>query len=155
GSKALINGDPSQVDLPKAQASGLINAVEVLESVQGLATTRFASRDVVRHPLVARIVDAYDKAATMSPEPATRVSLAVQYCTAAPELPRWRLRRWVQGAVAGAASALREAADDGQSPFSAVLLTLRLVGAEEGQDLNREFRARDYATNVLTFEYGV
>jgi len=62
GSKAVINGDPSQIDLPKGQRSGLAHAVEVLEEVQGIATTRFTSRDVVRHPLVARIVDAYEKA---------------------------------------------------------------------------------------------
>ncbi|NYT38845.1 PhoH family protein [Allopusillimonas soli] len=62
GSKAVINGDPSQVDLPRGQASGLTHAVDVLEDVQGIATTRFTSRDVVRHPLVARIVDAYEKA---------------------------------------------------------------------------------------------
>ena len=62
GSKAVINGDPSQIDLPKGQRSGLAHAVEVLESVQGIATTRFTSRDVVRHPLVARIVEAYEKA---------------------------------------------------------------------------------------------
>ncbi len=64
GSKAVINGDPSQVDLPKGQLSGLVNALDVLEDVQGIATTRFTSRDVVRHPLVARIVDAYEKAGT-------------------------------------------------------------------------------------------
>lgn len=62
GSKAVINGDPSQVDLPRGSASGLIHAVDILEDVQGIATTRFTSRDVVRHPLVGRIVDAYDKA---------------------------------------------------------------------------------------------
>ncbi|MFF7395983.1 PhoH family protein [Achromobacter sp. NPDC008082] len=62
GSKAVITGDPSQVDLPRGQDSGLAHAVEVLENVQGIATTRFTSRDVVRHPLVARIVDAYDRA---------------------------------------------------------------------------------------------
>jgi phosphate starvation-inducible PhoH-like protein len=62
GSKAVINGDPSQVDLPRGQASGLAHAVDVLKSVQGIATTQFTSRDVVRHPLVARIVDAYEKA---------------------------------------------------------------------------------------------
>ncbi|HUH86926.1 MAG TPA: PhoH family protein [Pusillimonas sp.] len=62
GSKAVVNGDPSQVDLPRGQPSGLSHALEVLESVQGIATTRFTSRDVVRHPLVARIVDAYEKA---------------------------------------------------------------------------------------------
>ena len=63
GSKAVITGDPSQVDLPRGQRSGLAHAVQVLEDVQGIATTRFTSRDVVRHPLVARIVDAYDLAA--------------------------------------------------------------------------------------------
>lgn len=62
GSKAVINGDPSQIDLPKGQRSGLTHSVEVLEDVQGIATTRFTSRDVVRHPLVARIVEAYEKA---------------------------------------------------------------------------------------------
>ena len=62
GSKAVITGDPSQVDLPRGQQSGLAHAVEVLAEVQGIASTRFSSRDVVRHPLVARIVDAYDAA---------------------------------------------------------------------------------------------
>ncbi|MBC2769695.1 PhoH family protein [Pusillimonas minor] len=62
GSKAVINGDPSQIDLPKGNPSGLTHALDVLTSVQGIATTRFTSRDVVRHPLVARIVDAYEKA---------------------------------------------------------------------------------------------
>ncbi|OZI67064.1 PhoH family protein [Bordetella genomosp. 11] len=63
GSKAVITGDPSQVDLPRGQQSGLAHAVGVLQDVQGIATTRFTSRDVVRHPLVARIVDAYEQAA--------------------------------------------------------------------------------------------
>lgn len=61
GSKAVITGDPSQVDLPRGQASGLAHALKVLADVQGIAMTAFTSRDVVRHPLVARIVDAYDK----------------------------------------------------------------------------------------------
>jgi len=59
GSKAVITGDPSQVDLPRGQLSGLGHAVEILSAVQGIATTTFTSRDVVRHPLVARIIDAY------------------------------------------------------------------------------------------------
>lgn len=62
GSKAVINGDPSQVDLPRGHQSGLIHALDVLDGVQGIACTRFTSRDVVRHPLVARIVDAYEQA---------------------------------------------------------------------------------------------
>jgi phosphate starvation-inducible PhoH-like protein len=60
GSKAVITGDVSQIDLPKTQLSGLVDAEKVLKKVQGIAISRFTSADVVRHPLVARIVDAYD-----------------------------------------------------------------------------------------------
>ena len=60
GAKAVVTGDVSQIDLPKGQLSGLIDAEQVLKRVQGIAITRFTSADVVRHPLVARIVDAYD-----------------------------------------------------------------------------------------------
>ena len=62
GSRAVVTGDVTQIDLPKGSASGLIEAERVLKRVQGIATTRFTSADVVRHPLVARIVDAYDAA---------------------------------------------------------------------------------------------
>jgi len=61
GSKAVITGDISQIDLPKGQQSGLIDAQKVLKGVQGIAFSTFTSADVVRHPLVARIVDAYGK----------------------------------------------------------------------------------------------
>jgi phosphate starvation-inducible protein PhoH and related proteins len=67
GAKAVVTGDVSQVDLPRTQLSGLINAERVLKRVAGIAITRLTSADVVRHPLVARIVDAYDKS---MPEPA-------------------------------------------------------------------------------------
>ncbi len=60
GAKAVITGDVSQIDLPKGQASGLIDAERVLKRVRGIAISRFGSQDVVRHPLVARIIDAYD-----------------------------------------------------------------------------------------------
>jgi len=75
---------------------------------------------------------------------APALSLAIQYGQEEARLPRWRPRRWV-------AQALRapELAD-----VAGVALTLRLVGAAEGRRLNRDFRQRDYATNVLTFEYG-
>lgn len=59
GSKAVITGDPSQIDLPKGHKSGLIDAHSVLQGVRGIAFLEFTSRDVVRHPLVARIVEAY------------------------------------------------------------------------------------------------
>jgi phosphate starvation-inducible PhoH-like protein len=62
GTTAVINGDPSQIDLPRGQHSGLKHASSVLEKVEGISFTRFTSKDVVRHPLVQRIVDAYDEA---------------------------------------------------------------------------------------------
>lgn len=62
GAKAVVTGDVSQVDLPKGTPSGLIDAERVLKRVRGIATTRFTAADVVRHPLVARIVEAYDAA---------------------------------------------------------------------------------------------
>ena len=60
GARAVVTGDVSQIDLPKGALSGLIDAERVLKRVKGIAVTRFSSQDVVRHPLVARIVDAYD-----------------------------------------------------------------------------------------------
>ena len=62
GTRAVITGDVSQIDLPKGATSGLIDAERVLKRVPGIAITHFTSADVVRHPLVARIVDAYDGA---------------------------------------------------------------------------------------------
>jgi phosphate starvation-inducible PhoH-like protein len=61
GSKAVVTGDVTQIDLPKGQASGLVDAREVLAGVRGIAMTQFQSEDVVRHPLVQAIVDAYDR----------------------------------------------------------------------------------------------
>ncbi|MBB3059305.1 PhoH family protein [Microbulbifer rhizosphaerae] len=60
GSTAVITGDPSQIDLPRGQASGLRHAIEVLGKVNGISFTHFGAKDVVRHPLVQRIVEAYD-----------------------------------------------------------------------------------------------
>lgn len=60
GSKVVINGDVSQVDLPRGQRSGLRHAVKILRDVEGISFTHFAARDVVRHPLVQRIVNAYE-----------------------------------------------------------------------------------------------
>jgi phosphate starvation-inducible PhoH-like protein len=62
GSKAVVTGDVTQVDLHKTQRSGLVDAMHVLKDVRGIAFTQFSSVDVVRHPLVGRIVDAYEQA---------------------------------------------------------------------------------------------
>ncbi len=60
GSKAVVTGDITQVDLPSAKQSGLRTVIEILRGVRGIAFTMFTSRDVVRHPLVQRIVQAYE-----------------------------------------------------------------------------------------------
>jgi len=62
-SRMVVTGDPSQVDLPRGQASGLAEAVRLLAGVEGIAQIAFTAEDVVRHELVARIVAAYDAAA--------------------------------------------------------------------------------------------
>jgi len=61
GTKAVINGDITQIDLARGQKSGLIEAQRVLSGVRGIAFTRFTSADVVRHPLVQKIIDAYER----------------------------------------------------------------------------------------------
>ncbi|MDE2146055.1 MAG: PhoH family protein [Burkholderiales bacterium] len=61
GSRCVVTGDVSQIDLPAAAPSGLVEAAEVLHGVAGIAFTHFTAADVVRHPLVARIVDAYER----------------------------------------------------------------------------------------------
>src|SRR5699024_7953938 len=60
GSTAVVTGDMTQVDLPRDKSSGLRHAVGLLRGVQGISVTQFVAADVVRHPLVQRIVDAYD-----------------------------------------------------------------------------------------------
>ncbi len=67
GAKAVVTGDVTQIDLPKGQKSGLKEAREILSEVRGLAFTEFLKEDVVRHPLVARIVDAYESHGASKP----------------------------------------------------------------------------------------
>ncbi len=67
-SRMVVTGDPSQVDLPPGQTSGLAEAVRLLDGVAGIAHVPFTSADVIRHELVARIVEAYDKAAARGRE---------------------------------------------------------------------------------------
>ncbi len=71
GSKAVVTGDVTQIDLPRGSSSGLIEAQHILHEVRGIAFTYFTAADVVRHPLVARIVEAYEKAESANP-PAPR-----------------------------------------------------------------------------------
>jgi phosphate starvation-inducible PhoH-like protein len=68
GSKAVITGDVTQIDLPRGSFSGLIESQHILRGVRGIAFTYFTAADVVRHPLVARIVEAYERAEAVQPE---------------------------------------------------------------------------------------
>jgi phosphate starvation-inducible PhoH-like protein len=61
GSRAAVTGDVTQIDLPAHVGSGLVQAVEVLREVKGVAMIHFGEADVIRHPLVGRIVSAYDR----------------------------------------------------------------------------------------------
>jgi phosphate starvation-inducible protein PhoH and related proteins len=61
-SKAVITGDPTQSDLPNGKHSGLLQAKEILRSIEGIAFVQLSPADVVRHALVQRIIEAYDKA---------------------------------------------------------------------------------------------
>ena len=70
GSCCVVTGDLTQVDLPRHQTSGLRHAIEVLRGVQGMSFTFFTARDVVRHPLVARIVEAYEAHEARTDQPA-------------------------------------------------------------------------------------
>ena len=69
GSKAVVTGDITQIDLPLDMASGLIESQHILRDVRGISFTNFTAEDVVRHPLVARIVEAYERAEKIDPQP--------------------------------------------------------------------------------------
>jgi phosphate starvation-inducible PhoH-like protein len=62
GSKMVITGDRTQIDLPKGMKSGLVRVEEILKNVKGLSFVYFEQSDVVRHPLVAKIITAYEQA---------------------------------------------------------------------------------------------
>ena len=66
--RMIITGDPSQIDLPRGVKSGLVDALDILNGVEGIAITRFGGADVVRHPLVQRIVEAYDRSDYPQPD---------------------------------------------------------------------------------------
>jgi len=72
GSTAVITGDVTQVDLPKGRQSGLRHVIEVLNDVEGISFTFFTAQDVVRHPIVGRIIEAYERAEQAELQPITR-----------------------------------------------------------------------------------
>jgi phosphate starvation-inducible PhoH-like protein len=68
GSRMVVTGDPTQDDLPPGTVSGLIDAVAKLERVETIGMVRFTNRDIVRHPLVETILEAYDTGAERGPK---------------------------------------------------------------------------------------
>jgi phosphate starvation-inducible protein PhoH and related proteins len=70
-SRMIVTGDPSQVDLPPGQTSGLHEALRLLTGIDGIGSVQFTAKDVIRHELVGRIVEAYDKAGATAREART------------------------------------------------------------------------------------
>ena len=156
GTKAVITGDVTQIDLARGQKSGLIEAERVLTGVRGIAFVRFTSADVVRHPLVQKIIDAYerdDEQVSARRRPRSRRQCARD----APPAPALRWRSACSCAVdAGAAcrAPRRCAAGRARALERDATVTLRFVdGARRARAQPRATAARDYATNVLTFVY--
>ena len=117
GSKAVVTGDITQVDLPRQQRSGLRHAIEVLRGVEGVSFTFFNARDVVRHPLVQRIVQAYERDTPAGRRAMTRVAAScastVQFAARRPWVPAAAaLRRWARRR--DAAAGRRHAAPGGE-----------------------------------------
>ncbi len=105
GSKAVVTGDVTQIDLPEVSASGLIDARQVLDGVRGIAVTEFTSEDVVRHPLVQAIVDAYDRRSKRACSPPRRrgpkLKLTGLRASRASHIPSDAvLRKWARATLA-------------------------------------------------------
>ena len=72
GSRIVITGDITQIDLPDGSRSGLIESMRILKGVKGIAQIRFSAEDIIRHPLVQQIVDAYEREESWPGRPAPR-----------------------------------------------------------------------------------
>ena len=129
GSRMVVTGDITQIDLPRDQRSGLVVVGEILEAVDDIAFVRFGGEDVVRHQLVQRIVAAYG-------EYSERTEARIDRSTS-PTFPR-ELREAVAAALDAAG------VGDGH-------LSVELVGEERIRELNREHRGLDEPTDVLSF----
>jgi phosphate starvation-inducible protein PhoH and related proteins len=153
GSRMAVNGDPSQVDLPRASDSGLAHALKILRNVQGMRIVTFSRQDVVRHPLVGRIVEAYerdDKAKDMPAVAAVAKTLDPKGFEIEAQIddPRWieSLGHDVQGFADPIMDALNGFFDT-KGENAAVLFTHDAAV----QALNAQWRGKDVPTNVLSF----
>ena len=156
GSTAVVNGDVTQVDLPRGKQSGLRHIVNVLKDVDGISFNFFKSKDVVRHPLVARILDAYEIHENEIAEKSGRVRgkrrpsaithtvsahIDVQFaCRSAAKITSAvEVETWAVAALGGC---------DGEQN-----LTVRFVDESEAAALNQRYRQRPGPANVLSFPY--
>jgi rRNA maturation RNase YbeY len=153
GSRMAVNGDPSQVDLPRASDSGLAHALKILRNVQGMRIVTFTRQDVVRHPLVGRIVEAYerdDKAGAPSTAPAAMPAIKDLGFDVEAHMddPRWigALGHDVQAFAAHVTAAVDSFFEPKGESFAALFTSDEAV-----QVLNNQWRGKDMPTNVLSF----
>ncbi|GBF59187.1 PhoH-like protein [Candidatus Phycosocius bacilliformis] len=151
GSRMAVNGDPSQIDLPRAAESGLPHALRILRRVEGMKTVHFSAEDVVRHPLVGRIVAAYERDSDgPTPERAEKPVLSQVSFAAETQVDSdgWAgvfgsdIANEVQNIVTAVAGFFEPSVQS-----VAVLLT----DDARVQALNAQWRQQDKPTNVLSF----
>ena len=145
--KSVITGDVTQIDLARGQKSGLVEADRILAGVRGIAFTRFTSADVVRHPLVQKIIDAYERDIESRKEMPAARSLSARARAA-----RFA-RRPVCGRVGEASEARDAAAVGGRGRRSRRERHAALRRRREGRALNARYRGAAHPTNVLAFVY--
>lgn len=151
GSRMAVNGDPSQIDLPRASDSGLGHALKILRKVQGMRIVTFTREDVVRHPLVGRIVEAYEREDSVSskvqplPVPPKVEGFDVE---ANMDDPRWigALGHDVQAFAAHITAAVDDFFEPKGENFAALFTSDDAV-----KILNAQWRGKDMPTNVLSF----
>jgi phosphate starvation-inducible protein PhoH and related proteins len=150
GSRMAVNGDPSQIDLPRTSDSGLAHALKILRNVQGMGIVTFTRQDVVRHPLVGRIVEAYeaeDRAVNVKSPPALPLVQGFDV-EAQIDDPRWiaALGHDVQAFAAHVTSHVNRFFDPKGEGFAALFTSDDAMKA-----LNSQWRNKDMPTNVLSF----
>ena len=154
GSRMAVNGDPSQIDLPRASDSGLSHALKILRNVQGMRIVTFTRQDVVRHPLVGRIVEAYEAEdrANMQPAPLQVPSVVPQIqgfdVEAQMDDPRWigALGHDVQAFATNIIASVNGFFEPNGESFAALFTSDDAVKA-----MNAQWRGKDVPTNVLSF----
>jgi rRNA maturation RNase YbeY len=149
GSRMAVNGDPSQIDLPRASGSGLAHALKILRNVQGMRIVTFTREDVVRHPLVGRIVAAYEaEDKGQDPPPALVAKVQGFDVEAHMDDPRWiaALGHDVQAFAAHITAAVDDHFEPKGESFAALFTSDEAVKA-----LNAQWRGKDMPTNVLSF----